>query len=126
MQILTPNQWTEAAAPCGWIREKQEEAEEGGNPIRRPAVSTNLDPWDLSDTELRTRQHTQADMRFPTHIQQRIAGSEFREDACNLQETLSPREWGGLVEWGGGPPLGDVGQEEVWDGEQVEGRPRGG
>jgi hypothetical protein len=30
--------------PCGWIKEKLEEAEEEGNPIGRPAVSTNLDP----------------------------------------------------------------------------------
>jgi hypothetical protein len=27
-----------------------EEAEEEGNPIGRPAVSTNLEPWDLSAT----------------------------------------------------------------------------
>jgi hypothetical protein len=44
MQILTHNQWTEAADPCDWIREKLEEAEEEGNPIGRPAVSINLDP----------------------------------------------------------------------------------
>jgi len=30
--------------PCGWIREKLEEAEEEGNPIGRPAASTNLVP----------------------------------------------------------------------------------
>ena len=32
MQILTPNQWTEAKDLCGGIREKLEEAEEEGNP----------------------------------------------------------------------------------------------
>jgi hypothetical protein len=32
-----------------------EEAEEESNPI---AVSTNLYPWELPDTELPTRQHT--------------------------------------------------------------------
>jgi hypothetical protein len=33
MQIFTPNQWREAAEPCGGIREKLEEAEEEGNCI---------------------------------------------------------------------------------------------
>ena len=31
MQIFAPNQWTEAADPPGWIRERLEEAEEEGN-----------------------------------------------------------------------------------------------
>jgi hypothetical protein len=43
MQIFTPNQCTEGADPCGWIRKKLEEAEEHGDPIGRPAVSINLD-----------------------------------------------------------------------------------
>jgi hypothetical protein len=73
MQIFTPNQWTEAGDPCSWIKEKLEEAEEEGNPIGRPAVSINLDPQDLSDIELPTRQHIPADVRLPTHKQQRTA-----------------------------------------------------
>jgi hypothetical protein len=44
MQVFTPNQWTEAAEPCDWIREKMEEVEEEGNPLGGPAVSTNLGP----------------------------------------------------------------------------------
>jgi hypothetical protein len=40
MQIFAPSQWTEAADPSGWIRGKLEEAEEKGNPVGRPAVST--------------------------------------------------------------------------------------
>jgi hypothetical protein len=43
-----------------------EEAEEEGNPIGKPAVLTNLDPWDLSDTESPTRQHTLAGQRTQT------------------------------------------------------------
>jgi len=43
MQIFAPNKWTEAADPCGWIREKLEEAEEG-NPVGVLAMSINLDP----------------------------------------------------------------------------------
>jgi hypothetical protein len=60
MQIPTPNQWIEVGVPCVWTRDSLEEAEENGSPIGRPAVSTNPDPWDLSDTELPTRQHTLA------------------------------------------------------------------
>jgi hypothetical protein len=44
MQIFISNQWTEADEPCGLIREKLEEVEEEGDPIGRPALSTNLDP----------------------------------------------------------------------------------
>jgi hypothetical protein len=61
MQIFAPKQWTEAAYSCGWIRGKLEEAEEEGDPVGGPAVSINLDPWDLSDTGTPTRQHTPAD-----------------------------------------------------------------
>jgi hypothetical protein len=28
MQIFAPNQWTEAAEPCGWIRKKLEAKKE--------------------------------------------------------------------------------------------------
>ena len=59
-----------------WLNRKMlKEAEEEGDSIGRPAVSTNLDPQDLSDTEPPTRQHTPADMRQSTHIQERTAWS---------------------------------------------------
>jgi hypothetical protein len=35
MQILKPNQCTEARDPCDWIREKLEEAEEDDDPHRK-------------------------------------------------------------------------------------------
>jgi hypothetical protein len=44
MQIFAPNQWTEGADPCGWIRERVEKAEEEGNPLGGPAVSINEYP----------------------------------------------------------------------------------
>jgi hypothetical protein len=43
------------ADPCGWIREKLEEAEEESNPVGGPEVSIDLDPWDLSDMGPPTR-----------------------------------------------------------------------
>ena len=51
MQVLAPNQRKEAWDFCGRIGEKLEEAEEEGGPMGRPAVSTDLDSQDLSDTE---------------------------------------------------------------------------
>ena len=62
------SQWTETGDPCVWIRELLQEAEEEGDPIGRPTISTNLEPWDLSDTEQPTRQHMPVDMRSPVHI----------------------------------------------------------
>ena len=50
MHISPPNQWTETGDPCDWIREILEEGEEGDS-IGRPAVWTNMEPIDLSDTE---------------------------------------------------------------------------
>ena len=74
MQIFAPSQWTEASE---LIRKKLEEAEEEGEPVGLSAVSIHLDPRDLSDIGTPTRQHTPADMRPPTHIQQSIARSVF-------------------------------------------------
>jgi hypothetical protein len=69
------------------------EAVEEGDHIGRPAFSTNLTPWDLLDTESPTRQHAPADMRPPTHIQQRMPGLDsIREDEPNPQETWGLRE----------------------------------
>jgi hypothetical protein len=61
---------------------KLEEAEEEGNPVGGPVVSINLDSQDLSDSRPATRQHIPADMRPPTHIQQRTAGSVFSQRIC--------------------------------------------
>jgi hypothetical protein len=57
MQILTPNQWTEARLPCGWIRAKLDKDEE-----------EYMKPQDLSDTGPPARQHTPADMGPSKHI----------------------------------------------------------
>ena len=67
-----------------------EEAEEEGDPVGRSAVSTNLEPRDLSDTEPPNRHHTPADMRPPhTHIYSGgLLGLALeREDAPNFLET---------------------------------------
>jgi hypothetical protein len=45
------------------------EIEEWGDPVGGPAVSINLNPRDLSNTEPPNKHYTPADMRPPTHIQ---------------------------------------------------------
>ena len=45
------------------MRERTEGSEGERDSIRRPAVSTNLDPWELPDIEPPTRQHTPTDPR---------------------------------------------------------------
>jgi hypothetical protein len=75
MQVFTPNQLAEAGDPYSWNREELEEGKEEGDPIGRPAVSTNLALWDLSDTEPSTSKHTAADMRASMYIQP-MAGKE--------------------------------------------------
>jgi hypothetical protein len=72
----------QAADPCCWIREALKEAEEKNNPVGGPAVSINLESWDLSDTEPPNREHAPADMSPPSHIQQRTAGSVFIQKWC--------------------------------------------
>ena len=82
MQIFAPNLWTEAADLCGWIMEELDEVEEQGNPVGGPAVSINLDPWDLSNTLPLNWQHAPADKRLLTHIKQRTTRSVFRQRRC--------------------------------------------
>ena len=63
-----------------------------GDPIGRSAVSTNLDPQDLLDTEPPTRQHTLADMRPPTHIQQRtVVWTQSEKMHLTLKRDLRPQ-----------------------------------
>ena len=79
------------------------EAGEKGDPIEGPTISINLDSWDLSNLEQSNRQHSPADMRPPTHRQQRTSSlCSFRVDAPNPQETGGPREFRSQMELGGG------------------------
>jgi hypothetical protein len=118
--------WTEADDLCDWIRENLEENEEQENPIRIPAVSTNLGPWDLSVTEPPTRQDTPADMRSPTHYSRGLLGLDLiREDSLNPQEIGGPREYGALcgVWMGGwGHPVNDGGMSYGMGNSQSEGQ----
>jgi hypothetical protein len=74
-----------------------EEAEEEGEPIGKPRVSTNLDPMISETLGPPTRHRALADMRLLTHIQQGTA-------------------WPGLSERRCTKPLRDLRlQEESWD-----------
>jgi hypothetical protein len=59
--------------------EKLEEAKVEGDLVGGPGFSINLDPQSLSNTGPPTKQHTPADMRHLTHIQQRTAKSGFTQ-----------------------------------------------
>jgi hypothetical protein len=50
----------EVRKPCGRDRRRIEDPQGYGNPTGRPTVSTNLDPWELLETEPPTKEHTQA------------------------------------------------------------------
>jgi hypothetical protein len=97
MKIFAPNQWTEDADPCGWIRESLEEPEDKGSPVGGPVVSNSGSP---------TRQHTQAHKRPPNIYTaedfQVWVQSEMMH--LTLKRLWSPGSlevrWGGGVWWG--------------------------
>ena len=116
-KIFTPNQWNKVRDPCGWVRKRLEETEEEVDFIRKPTVSTNPDPWNLSDTEPPTRQQTGAGLRSGHIYSRRLIGlASVREEGPNPQEPWGPRDWKGLegvCMWVGGYPLG-YREEEKW------------
>jgi hypothetical protein len=106
--------WTEAGGPCGWIRGKLEEAEEEGDPIGTPAVSTNL----VSEPPGSIHQLIWGPS---THILQRSAGLDLvREEAPNPQETWGHREWEGLQGWGGASLWHGWGRYRMWNNQRVD------
>ena len=68
MQIFTAKLWVEVGESYGRGRRGIEGTEGDGNPIGRPTVSTNLDPWELPETEPPTKEHTQAGLRSLAHM----------------------------------------------------------
>ena len=98
--------------PLWW--ERLEEAEEEGDPIGRPGVSTNPDPQDLSDTEPPTRQDTLAGPKPPYIYSRGLSGlASMREDAPNpLTERFeapgNEEVWWGMGVWGSGSVGEDI------------------
>jgi hypothetical protein len=58
MQIFSPNHWTEVVNSYRGIRGRIEGIEGESCPIGRPAVSTNLGPWELPEDEPPIKEHT--------------------------------------------------------------------
>ena len=50
------------------VRGRTEGAEGDGNPIGRPTVSTNLEPWELPETEPPTKEHRQPSVSTLAHM----------------------------------------------------------
>ena len=59
-RYLKANHWTEVGDPYGRIRERIEGTKGNDNPIGRTIVSTNRNPWELSETKPPTKKHTWA------------------------------------------------------------------
>jgi hypothetical protein len=59
---------TEIRDACGRAGGRTEGPEGKGNPVRKPTESTKLDPWELSETEPLSKEHTWAGTRPPAHM----------------------------------------------------------
>jgi hypothetical protein len=66
MQILTANHWTQVGNPYGRVRGRIKGTEGDDDPIRRPTMSTNLDPWELPETKPSIKECTQVGPRLLT------------------------------------------------------------
>jgi hypothetical protein len=119
MQIFVPNQWTEAADPCCWIRAKLEEAEKEGNPVGRSLVSINLDTQDLSDTGPQTRQHRPDAMSPPNTYTAEDCQVWIQSEKIHLSLKRMEAPWSGEVWWGrdGGWAGGRNG---MWNSQRVD------
>jgi hypothetical protein len=56
MKILTANHWNEIRDPCGRVIERIEGAEGNGISIGRPTALTNMDPSELPETKIPTKE----------------------------------------------------------------------
>ena len=85
MQIFVPNQWTEAAEPCGTIGEKLEEGEEG-NPLGGPESQLTWTP-EISQTLDHQQGSIHQLIGGPQHTyNRRMSGlSSIREDVPKPQ-----------------------------------------
>jgi hypothetical protein len=73
MQILIAKHWAEVRDLYRRVGGRTEGTEGAGNPIRRPTISTNLDPCGLPDYNPPTEKHAWAGQRPLAHMEQRTA-----------------------------------------------------
>jgi hypothetical protein len=107
---------------------KLEEAEKEGNLEGGPAVSINLDPWDLSRhwtiNQAVYNSWYEDPNTYTAEDCQVLVQSEKMH--LTLQQNGGFREFNGLVGLGSRDILMETGdKEEVWDGEQWDRGPRG-
>jgi len=65
MHIPTDMHWMEVRDSYGRVRLRIEGTEEDGKPTGRP---TNLDPWELQETEPRTKEHARVGPKPRTYV----------------------------------------------------------
>jgi hypothetical protein len=105
MQI--PNHWTEVRNPYGEIRGRIAGAEGYSDFIGRLVVSTNMDPWELQESEPPTREHTQAGQKLPgTYIAEDCLVWPQWERMCQSCRDLRPQGMG--MQWLVGDTLSEA------------------
>lgn len=67
METFIAKHWTEVGDSFGRIGGRFKGPEGDRNSTRRPIETTNLDPWQLSETESPTKEHTGAGVNPPAH-----------------------------------------------------------
>jgi hypothetical protein len=77
MQIPTAKHSMEVRDHHGIVRRRTENPEGDGNSTGRPTISSNVDPWVLPKAELPTKEHTGADLRPWSYMQQRAGLSDL-------------------------------------------------
>jgi hypothetical protein len=88
MQIPTDKHWMEVRDPCGRVRRRIEGPQGDDNPTGILTVSTNLDPWELPETEPPTNGHPGAGPRPPGRCNRGLLClTLLGEDASNSEET---------------------------------------
>ena len=75
---MAAKHWTELVGPYGRVSGRFTGPDSDGNPTGKPTVSINLDPWELPETELPTKEHTIRSLRSLVHMQQWTALSGLR------------------------------------------------
>jgi hypothetical protein len=89
MQISTAKHWTEVRVSYGRVGRRIEGPEGDKNSTGRRRDSTNLDPWELSETEPPTKEHTWAG-QSPQKICSRCAAQSLC-GSSTAREEASPK-----------------------------------
>ena len=69
MQRYTARHQEKLQVPCGRVGDRNDQAREIKNTQRKPTESTNMGPREITETELLTKEQTEAGSKTPTHLE---------------------------------------------------------